>query len=728
MAGTYVVTVTNAAGCAASASVMVTQTNSLNPSIAPASVCSGASTTVDAGAGFASYNWNTGATTQTINVGAGTYSVTVSNASGCTGATSVTVGTSPSPTPTVSGGGNVCAGNSATLDAGSGFTAYTWSNGANTQTATANTSGNYTVTVSNAAGCTATANTTVTVAAPISVTIPTASVCDGQTTQITANAGFTAYSWSNGATTQAITVPSGSYTVTVSNQSGCTGVGNVTVALTLLPEVSISGNNNFCTGNSTLLDAGSGFASYAWSTNGTNQTISVNAAGTYTVTVTNASGCSASANITVTQSSSLNVSIPAASVCNGNTTSINAGLGFNSYTWSNGGNTQSITVAGGTYTVTVSDLSGCTGIGNVTVATNALPIVNIGQDTVVCAGNSATLSPTATFSSYAWSTGSSAQSIVATTAGTYTLTVTDSNGCTAADAASVAVVSSPSVSLANASVCAGNTTIIDAGAGFGSYGWSNGSSTQSIDVSAGTYTVTVSNNSGCTASAQAVVSTNALPTPSISGSSTFCIGSNTTLNAGAGFSSYIWSNGQTTQNITVNAAGTYLVTVTNANGCAGTTSISVTESNSLNVSLQPANVCAGNTATIDAGAGFASYVWNNGATTETIEVGAGVYTVTVSTASGCSGSGVVTVGTNPSPTPTISGNNSFCAGGSTTLDAGNGYSSYAWSNGATTQTIAIANAGDYTVTVTNDTNCQATASVTVTQSNNLIVSIPAVSV
>ena len=169
-------------------------------------------------------------------------------------------------------------------------------------------------------------------------------------------------------------------------------------------------------GNSTLLDAGSGFASYAWSTNGTNQTISVNAAGTYTVTVTNASGCSASANITVTQSSSLNVSIPAASVCNGNTTSINAGLGFNSYTWSNGGNTQSITVAGGTYTVTVSDLSGCTGIGNVTVATNALPIVNIGQDTVVCAGNSATLSPTATFSSYAWSTGSSAQSIVATTA------------------------------------------------------------------------------------------------------------------------------------------------------------------------------------------------------------------------------------------------------------------------------------------------------------------------
>jgi hypothetical protein len=128
------------------------------------------------------------------------------------------------------------------------------------------------------------------------------------------------------------------------------------------------------------------------------------------------------------------------------------------------------------------------------------------------------------------------------------------------------------------SYCAGASTTLDAGAGFASYSWSSGETTQTISATAGNYTVTVTDSNGCSnTSAQVTVTELALPTVAISGTLSYCAGSNTTLTATAGLSSYLWSSGETTQSITA-TAGSYTVTGTDANGCSNTSSsVTVTE-------------------------------------------------------------------------------------------------------------------------------------------------------
>jgi len=242
------------------------------------------------------------------------------------------------------------------------------------------------------------------------------------------------------------------------------------------------------------------------------------------------------------------------------------------------------------------------------------------------------------------------------------------------------------------------------------------------NLAPGTYNVTVTDATNSTCTATATITVNAgspNPTPTISGSTTFCIGSSTILDAGS-YDSYLWSNNATTQTINVNTAGPYSVTVTNANGCTGVASVNVTQSDSLSPHITGTlAICSGASTILDAGTGYANYQWSTTETTQTITVStAGQYSVTVSDAGGCTGTDQVTVQVSTNPTPTITGNTNICAGSSTTLDAGNGYSSYLWSNNAQTQTITVNTAGDFSVTVTNSDGCSGSAQVTVNITNN----------
>lgn len=242
------------------------------------------------------------------------------------------------------------------------------------------------------------------------------------------------------------------------------------------------------------------------------------------------------------------------------------------------------------------------------------------------------------------------------------------------------------------------------------------------NLAPGTYNVTVTDATNSTCTATATITVNAgspNPTPTISGSTTFCTGSSTTLDAGS-YSSYLWSNNETTQTITVNTAGPYSVTVTNAAGCTGVASVNVTQSNSLSPHIVGTlAICSGASTILDAGAGFANYLWSTTDATQTITVStAGQYSVTVSDAGGCTGTDQVTVQVSTNPTPTISGNTNICAGSSTTLDAGNGYTTYLWSNNAQTQTINVNTAGNFSVTVTNSDGCSGSTQVTVNITSN----------
>jgi hypothetical protein len=230
----------------------------------------------------------------------------------------------------------------------------------------------------------------------------------------------------------------------------------------------------------------------------------------------------------------------------------------------------------GTYVVTYTDPSSNTATTSISIDT--IPVVSAGADVAICTGNSTVLTASGA-TTYSWSTGQTGASITVDPTINTTYTVTGFNGaCSATDSVDVTVNPLPSVSISGSlTYCVGSNTTLDAGS-FVSYLWSTGATTQTISATAGSYTVTVTDSNGCSnTSAQVTVTELALPTVAISGTLSYCAGSNTTLTATAGLSSYLWSSGETTQSITA-TAGSYTVTGTDSNGCSTTSSsVTVTE-------------------------------------------------------------------------------------------------------------------------------------------------------
>ena len=567
------------------------------------------------------------------------------------------------------------------------------------------------------------------------VSATNASICPGTGSSTLSVSGGTyyAYAWSNGAYASSVSVSQpGTYTVTVFDNCA-SATASVTVASSPIPQVTISPNTaSICAGAQASLTA-SGGGTYAWSNTANSAQISVSPSQTttYTVTVTGSNTCTASASrvVTVNTLPVAAISPGTASVCSG-TDAILTASGGSTYVWSNGAVTPADTVSPSsntTYTVTVTDVHSCTASTSRLVSVgNVLAHVTPSGPTTFCNSGSVTLRLDSTFATYLWSTGETTQSIVVTTAGTYTATVTNgscqgvSNPITvtiSASSLSPTIVASPSLN-----ICPGGSATLDAGVGYTTYAWSNGSPNQTVNVSTqGIYTVTVSQGS-CQGSASATLNVGAFPvavTITPAGPISVCAGTPVSLDAGSGFATYAWSNSATTETIQPTSSATYIVTVTK-NFCIGTDTVVLTVKPLPQPVITPAgpiSKCVGDTLTLDAGAGFDSYLWNNGSGTETINPSAtGVYSATA-TLNGCTGaSDSVSVTFNALPVPVITpASQTICAGNSVTLNAGPGYSAYTWTNGATTQSITVDSTGTYGVSVTqNGCNGSSTAPATVT--------------
>ena len=560
------------------------------PSISgPSTICTGGSATITAGGGsYYGYVWSTGDNTPSINVSSsGTYTVTVFES--CTSATaSKTITVSGPPTVTISPQStSVCSGTPTTFTA-TGGGSYNWSNSGTTAaiTVSPNATTTYTVTVTSSGNCSASSSVTLTVnpAATVSVSPLLDTVCGNTPTTITAT-GSGSYLWSTGATTAAITVsPSNTsnYSVTLTNGSSCSATASSRIVTKSAgSSISATGPTTFCTGGSVTLQLDTTVGTYLWSTGATTASITVNQSGNYNATVTS-NGCIAPTNsISVTVGSNLSPTIianPSLNICPGGRTTLDAGSGYTTYLWSNGAGTHetAVVTAAGTYTVTVS-AGTCSGSATATVVVGNFPLsVNItaGGPLTFCQGDSVLLNAGSGFASYAWSNGSQIAGTVANTTGDYSVTVTK-NACIGIDTAHVTVNAAPVPVISPAgpvAACSADTTVVlDGGAGFSSYAWSDGETTETIHpATSGNYSVTVSQN-GCAGSAAVPVSVtiSASPAPVISpsGNVTVCSGSGgVQLDAGTGYTGYVWSNGATTQTITVNTAGTYSVSVTQ-NGC-----------------------------------------------------------------------------------------------------------------------------------------------------------------
>jgi hypothetical protein len=434
----------NAATCVSRDTVVANSGTSLNVTLGPdQQICGGTTTLTPSFSGSVgpyTYAWSTGATTPTINVGLGTYRVTVTASGYCVDADTIVVSPVPSVGVSLGPDQSVCPGATTTLTptfSGSvGPYTYAWSTGATTPTLTAG-AGTYRVTVT-ASGYCVDADTIVINATPsVGVSLgPDQVICGATTTlapSFTGSVGPYTYAWSTGATTPTLTTGPGTYFVTVTAVGYCVDADTIVVSAGLSVGVSLGPDQQICFSPSTTLTpsfSGSvGPYTYAWSTGATTSAVTVGP-GTYMVTVTATGYCVDADTIVVSGNSMPSVSLPSnASLCPGGSLLLDAGPGYASYLWSTGATTQSISVTlPGVYSVTATDLAGCQSSTSTTVQNFPTPSTILGMDTTICPDTFAVFS-SAPFMTYIWSTGAMGGSIQATTAGTYTITVTDVNGC-----------------------------------------------------------------------------------------------------------------------------------------------------------------------------------------------------------------------------------------------------------------------------------------------------------
>jgi subtilisin-like proprotein convertase family protein len=530
-------------------------------------------------------------------------------------------------------------------------------------------SGNYNVYVRNSAFTSCSVGPqNVSVYQPPVVSLPNVSFCQGSSYVLDAGNSGATYNWSTTETTQSITVSvGGDYIVVVTDANGCTATDTSTVTITTALGVSL-GDFQFCDGNSVTLDAGYPGSTYTWSTGETTQTITVSSNGQFSVTVDDAFGCSGSDTSTITVYPLPAIGLVDQYFCGGSLT-LDAANAGSAYLWSTNETTQTISVSSpGFYSVTVADANGCINADTAEVINAVALPVNLPASVSFCQGSSTMLDAGNAGSTYLWSTGETTQQIIIDTAGNYSVTVTNSSGCTGADTTTAIINPLPNADAGQAQfVCGGGVVTLNASGG-ASYLWSNGSQSPMTNVSptqTTTYYVTVTDNNGCIASDSVVVSVFPAVVTSVSNDTTVCSTDPVTLTASGGVS-YSWNTGATGATITVNTVNTttYIVTVTDSNNCSASDSVTVTANPLPNANAgSDVGICEGNILTIY-GSGGGSYLWSNGATTGTITISPAsttIYTLTVTDANGCFDVDAVTVNVNPAPVTSVSlSGTSFC--------------------------------------------------------------------
>jgi hypothetical protein len=800
-AGTYTVTVTDANLCTTTQGFTITE-----PSILAATagtqvdvLCNGnatgeATVNVSGGTGAYTYSWDTtpAQTTATATgLAAGTHTVTVTDANLCTTAQAFTI-TEPSILAATAGTqvDVLCNGNAtgeATVNVTGGTGAYTYSWDTipvqTTATATGLAAGTHTVTVTDANLCTTAQAFTITEPSALTATAGTQVdvLCSGNATgeamvNVTGDTGAYSYSWDTTpiqTTATASGLTAGTYTVIVTDANLCTTTQTFTItepsilAATAGTQVDVLCFGN-ATGSATVnVTGGTGAYTYLWApSGGTAATATGLTAGTHTVTVTDANLCTTTQGFTIIQPAAALVATAGSQVnvlCFGNATgtaavNVTGGTGAYTYLWAPSGGTAATAtgLVAGTYTVTVTDANLCTTTQGFTITEPATAMTltpNTTQTDVLCNGQAtgaATVAVTGGTGAYTylWSNGGTTNTITGLTAGTYTVDVTDANGCIVSNSFTI---TQPSALVATAGpqtnvLCFGNATgtatvNVTGGTGAYVYNWSpsGGTAATAAGLATGTYIVTVTDANLCQTTQSFTITQPLQPlstTPNTSQTNVSCFGdangtATIALNGGTAPYSYLWNNGQTTAIATGLAAGTYSVIATDANGCTLSQSFTITEPTALVATAGPqTNItcfgAANGSATVNAtgGTGAYAYSWNT-TPVQTTATATGLvpgnYTVTVTDANLCTATQAFTI-TQPQLLTAAVNNftNILCYGAATgsagvSVSGGTAPYTYLWNSGQTTDTATGLTAGSYTVFVTDAHGCQANAGITLTQ-------------
>jgi len=746
------------------------------------------------------YFWSNNATTQMISgLGPGTYTVVVTDAAGCIATAAATLTNPPPMTLSFSTTQVQCAGaadGTATAMPGGGVPGYNyeWNTGATTQSISNLAPGTYFVTVSDTSPCRIFGSAMITEPAALTLNMASTDETSFNGNDGTATAtpgggtGPYEYEWNvPGATPTITNLPPGTYSVTVTDANDCTTEGSATVA----PfdcgafSVTIDGNDPLCNGESsgsTMANPVGGAApfNYSWNTGATSQSISGLSGGIFSVTVTDADDCPASQSIVLTSPPALTLVLTTTDETmfdadNGTATAtVGGGTGTYAYEWNVPGDTPTITnLMPGTYSVTVTDANGCTIEDSGMVAPfdcGAFSVIIDGNDPL-CNGE---LSGTATAIpvggtgpyGYIWNTGAMTSTLNGLPAGAYAVTVTDADNCPATqnvllNAPPVLILSLNSTDVTMVDGEDGTATATASG-GTGSYEylWSNGGMTATINnLPPGTYSVTVTDENGCTRIGSVVVNDFECAGFSVGISNIIPVGCNgqTTGGATANVSGggdpwdYTWSNGTTNPTLSNVGAGTYSVTVENATGCSDIASVTITQPAALLLDCSeavPVSQPGGSDGqgSIGINGGTANYTINySGPSSGQINnvipgftlipgLQAGTYSVTVTDANNCVQTCGFTInGANCNLTiDSITVNQVSCFGGSdgalsVHLSNGAGNLTFTWNNPALNgqQNPTGLPAGNYSVTVVDGVGCTANAAASINQPTALIVQVTA---
>ncbi len=580
------------------------------------------------------FNWSNGTMgPSNDDLCAGTYLVTVVDNNGCEAVDSVSLnGMNPFPSATVSVTHPTCPGActgtaTVTPTPATGTFTYYWSDGGSGNSRTGLCPGNYSVTLMD--------NTGKQFRHYVAVNAPDPLFVGHQTTDEScpgANDGFIfapvnggtapyTYAWSGGLSGPINNnVSPGTYTLTITDANGCTQVSSTTVNPGAGITASINQNalvvcNGGCTGQLVASATGGvGLLTYDWSHGASGQFVTGLCAGLYTVTVSDSLGCTTIANYTITQPSAVTVSstlVDATCGQSNGSASVTVAGGTAPYTYAwggiapNPGNVASVTgIAAGSYDVTVSDLNGCQAVASIPISNTTGPnSAGLTVSAPSCAngtngGISASPSGGNAPYTYSWSTGATTASISGLSSGTYTVVITDNSGC---KLVANGIVVDPAAIAANESItnvsCNGqcNGSIVlnpNGGNGNYTYSWNTGASSSSIlNVCAGTYSVTISDGLSCS-----VIDTFQVGEPdTLQGTisidqDVLCHGDSNgqlrmTPTGGTKPYTYNWSTGSTLEAIFLVSQGNYSVTVTDANGCTIVDSVSLVQPQPLTASV-----------------------------------------------------------------------------------------------------------------------------------------------
>lgn len=719
------------------------------------------------------YSWSNGATTEDIsNLTIGNYSVTVTDANGCIINDTYTI-TEP-PLYTINGfiidvscNGLSDGAIQATVTGGTAPFNYSWSDGQSGDIASNLPAGNITVTVVDAAGCTQNQLFTVNEPLPVTVASNLYNVsCNGGNDgaiKVTPGGGVTpyGYSWSNGASSDSIfNLTAGTYDVTVSDNNGCTANGSYTLTeptpIVVTETITNVTCNGFTNGSvSVNVTGGTAPYTYLWSTGATTNSVTNQPAGAISVTVTDALGCVVTENYNITQPFPLTLTptITDVTPCFGGTNgviglSVSGGTPGYSFLWSNGATTNPASgLAAGNYTVAVTDNNGCVVNGAYTIDQPVPVTATASIDNIDCFGdNSGRISMTVSDGqppyNFSWSNGSSGPSPVLNniTAGSYTLNLTDGNGCTFTD--TYVVNENPEIIITGTtynptcfSTTADGAVKIDVTGGIPgyTYSWDTGSTSDSIfNITTGSYTVTVTDALGCTndntfnvSIPNEIVATGTITDVSCAQTADGQI--SVSITGGTPGYNLLWSNGSTNSTISSLDTGNYVLEITDANSCVQYDTFFVDINNPIIIDTTVTHPsCFGDSdgaisINVSGGVPGYTYLWNTGSIADNISgLSDGTYTVEVRDATNCLAISTIEV-IEPATkvfTPTVT--DVTCNGGNDgaiflSVSGGTMPYTYNWSNGDITDNPTGLTAGTYTVTVTDANLCAQNTSVTVNE-------------